>query len=398
MKFSFFHFLPYDDVDLSFREKGRNTLWMFHEHRFDPKKCADYYDRYLSELEFADKLGFDGVCVNEHHQTPHSLMPAPNVLAAALTQRTQNAKIAILGRALPLVPNPLSVAEEWAMLDNMSRGRLIVGMVRGIGVEYHSSNINPMESAARYIEAHDLIKKAWTESGPISFYGKHYECRHASLFPHPYQDPHPPIWIPSGGNKSTMEWASAPERKYTFLQFFNSPYEGVKSNLLYYREAAQKHGYEASPDQLGWAVPTYVADTDEKAINEARPHIEALFNDFMAMTKEMLFPPGYVPPEAMVQIMKGDILGGRGGNRTTIEELVDKGIVHIGSVETVKAKIRKARDEIGIGQLLPMLHFGTMSNDMTMLNLERYARKVMEPLKAEFGNDSAVSSPQQVSA
>ena len=91
------------------------------------------------------------IAVNEHHQTAYGMMPAPNLIASALIQRTKKAKIAIVGRALPLVNNPVNIAEEFAMLDNLSRGRIITGFVRGIGNEYHSTGINPFSrtSASR---------------------------------------------------------------------------------------------------------------------------------------------------------------------------------------------------------------------------------------------------------
>ncbi len=103
--------------------------------------------------------------VNEHHQTAYGMMPVPGVMAGALARRTKTAKIAVLGRALPLVNNPLTIAEELSMIDNISGGRLIAGFVRGIGAEYHSSGVNPTESHARFHEAHDLIIQAWTQPG-----------------------------------------------------------------------------------------------------------------------------------------------------------------------------------------------------------------------------------------
>src|SRR5262249_55111758 len=161
---------------------------------------AGLYHRYLDELEFADRLGFDGVVLNEHHQTPYGMMPAPGVLAGALTARVKRAKIAILGRALPLLSNPLTVAEEYAMLDNLSRGRFIAGFVRGIGAEYHAMGVNPVESQERFLEAHDLIMRAWSEPGPFRFNGKHYQFNYVNTWPRPYQNPHPPVWIPSQGS------------------------------------------------------------------------------------------------------------------------------------------------------------------------------------------------------
>src|SRR4029450_13677072 len=90
---------------------------------------------YINTLAYADELGFDGICVNEHHQNAYGLMPSPNVIAGALTQRTSRARMAVIGNALPLYNPPLRVAEEFAMLDVMSNGRLIAGMGIGGGAE-----------------------------------------------------------------------------------------------------------------------------------------------------------------------------------------------------------------------------------------------------------------------
>ena len=141
---------------------------------YDPEKGAGLYHEYLDQMEFADGLGFDGVCLNEHHQTAYGMMPIPGVLAGALARSVKRAQLAILGRALPLLNNPLMVAEEYAMLDNLTRGRFIAGFVRGIGAEYHAMGINPALSQERFGEAHDLIVRAWTEPGPFRHVGKHY--------------------------------------------------------------------------------------------------------------------------------------------------------------------------------------------------------------------------------
>ncbi len=117
MKLFFFHLMPYADIDLGAIEK-HGTAWLtLPNANFNPQKGIKAYDRYIRELELADELGFDGICVNEHHQTAYGLMPAPNLIAAALCRSTKQAKIAILGRALPLVNNPVAIAEEFAMLE-----------------------------------------------------------------------------------------------------------------------------------------------------------------------------------------------------------------------------------------------------------------------------------------
>jgi hypothetical protein len=145
MKFYFFHLMPWPHLPADFSDKSKHpSAWVTLSNRFyDPEKGHLLYNRYLDELEYAEKLGFDGVCVNEHHQNAYGTMPAPNIVAATLVRRTNRMKIAIVGNGLPLRDHPLRVAEEVAMLDVISGGRIISRFVRGIGDEYYSMGINP---------------------------------------------------------------------------------------------------------------------------------------------------------------------------------------------------------------------------------------------------------------
>ncbi len=188
MKFFNFHLMPYRHADLDAIEKNGSAWVTFSNSHYDPQKGAELYHEYLDQMEFADQLGFDGVCLNEHHQTAYGMMPIPGVLAGALARSVKRAKLAILGRALPLLNNPLMVAEEYAMLDNLTRGRFIAGFVRGIGAEYHAMGINPVHSQERFAEAHDLIVRAWTEPGPFAYEGKHYQFNYVNPWPRPYQN------------------------------------------------------------------------------------------------------------------------------------------------------------------------------------------------------------------
>src|SRR5262245_15880708 len=278
MKIFNFHLMPYRHTDLDAIAK-HGTAWVTVSNRhYDAQKGAELYHEYLDQMELADQLGFDGVCLNEHHQTAYGMMPIPGVLAGALARSVKRAKLAILGRALPLLNNPLMVAEEYAILDNLTRGRLIAGFVRGIGAEYHAMGINPAYSQERFAEAHDLIVRAWTEPGPFAYVGKHYQFKYVNPWPRPYQDPHPPIWIPSQGSGSTIRWAA--RMRYTYCQTL-TPIASVARFFQLYRDEADKAGYQASPDQLAWSNTIYVAETDETAVREARPHLEALMNYFL---------------------------------------------------------------------------------------------------------------------
>ena len=272
-----FHLMPYANLDLDYDKKYKASWVVYPNSNFDPEIGRYLYNTYLDELELGEELGFDGLCINEHHQNAYGLMPSPIVPAAALARRTSKSKIAVLGNAFGIREHPLTLAEEHAMIDCITGGRLISGMVRGIGAEYYSMGANPAFSHERFHEAHDLVIRAWTDEGPFAHEGKHYQFEYVNVWPRPYQKPHPPIWCPSQGSLETIEWSSHPDRKYTYLQTY-SPFEAVKKFLQMYRDVARDtYGYEAADSQVGWAAPIYVGETDEKAIEESRPHIEAVF-------------------------------------------------------------------------------------------------------------------------
>lgn len=373
MKFYFFHLMPYAALDLSF-DKTHNSAWVtLPNSYYDPKQGHKLYNRYLDELEYADELGFDGVCLNEHHQNAYGLMPIPGVIAGALARRTRRAKIAVLGRALPLLNNPLSVAEEFAMIDNITGGRLIAGFVRGIGAEYHSWASNPTYSQARFREAHDLIIRAWTQTGPFPFEGKHYRFEYVNCWPRPFQEPHPPVWIPSTGSLETLEWAAAPERKYTYVQSF-SPIAALMRYMTAYREAAESYGYTAAPDQLGWAVPLYVAETDAIAYAEAKPHIEAFLTKFLKIPPLMLLPPGYTTARSLAGMIQArETLA----DAQTIDGVIKAGMFLCGSPATIRDMLEHHQREIGFGHLIAFMQFGTQPHEQVMKSATLFAKDVM---------------------
>jgi alkanesulfonate monooxygenase SsuD/methylene tetrahydromethanopterin reductase-like flavin-dependent oxidoreductase (luciferase family) len=378
MKMISFHLMPYRPLDFAEAGKHRSAWVVLPNSLYDPVKGAEEYARYIDFLVDAERLGFDGIGVNEHHQNAYGLMPAPNLIASALIQRTKTVKIAILGRALPLQGNPMNIAEEYAMLDNLSRGRIICGFVRGIGAEYHSTGVNPYFSHERFHEAHDLIFQAWTKPGPFPFEGRHYNIRYVNLWPRVYQQPHPPIWIPSQGSSETVVWAADPARKYPFLVTFSST-DLVVRYLNTYRDQARKFGYEPEAGQFGWACPVYVADTDERARAEAGRAIETLFNNYLRMPMEMLIPPGYTSQSSMKNFMK--MRTNVGGKLSTADELIASGTAVIGSVKTVRAKIEEVRDKTGLGILVPMFQFGVLPDDLAKRNIEMFASEIMPHIR-----------------
>lgn len=383
MQFYFFHLMPWPHLPDDFSDRAKYpSAWVTLSNRYyDPERGHLLYNRYLDELEYAEKLGFDGVCVNEHHQNAYGTMPAPNIVAAMLARRTSRVKIAMVGNGLPLRDHPLRVAEEVAMLDVVTGGRIISGFVRGIGAEYFSLGVNPTYSMERFVEAHDLIIRAWTETGPFSFDGKHYRVRYVNVWPRPLQQPHPPIWIPGFGSKETIDWCAHPTRKYPYLAVF-MPDHLVKWFFDLYRESARKYGYEASPYQMGHLLPIYVAETDARAKEEAAEHLLWLYHKGLRHKWEFLFPPGYVTVASMQRIL--GYAHELDWSKMSFDELNEKGYCVVGSAETVRRRLATYIRELGFGLVMALLHFGDMPHHRTVKNMDLFATDVMPALREEF--------------
>lgn len=375
MRFFSFHLMPYpglpDDYD--------GPAWVTVPNQlFDPALGHEIYNRYLDELIYAEELGFDGVCINEHHQNAYGIMPSPNLMASILARQTTRVKIAVVGNALPLYDPPTRVAEEFAMIDCISNGRLIAGFVVGGGPEYYSFSINPAHARERFAEAHDIILKAWTEPGPGEYIGKHYRLRFLNTWPRPVQQPHPEIWVPGAGSIETVEFVARHRYAYMGIPYFHiSVFDRMFSM---FRDACEAEGYTADPNQAGWLCPIYVADTDEEARRQYEEH-------FWYFVKRLLpgitiNPPGYTSLRSLEGMMKG--MGTFALSLETWEEAMDGVYAIVGSPETVYEKLEENLSRLGTGNLLGLFQLGTLPADLTRRNLELFATEVMPKLRDRF--------------
>ena len=212
----------------------------------------------------SSELGFDGIAVNEHHGTPYGLMNSPNLLVAAIAQRTRKLKLLTYGNLLPL-HEPLRLAEELAMLDCLSNGRLIAGVARGAPREYRIYNVSPGESRARFEECFEIMRRAWTEES-FSYKGKFHSYKDVAIWPRPVQQPHPPVWIPVTGSRETIEWAAANDIAIT---------PGVtrhgtarEDTIRHYAKFQAEHGRKVTPKHFNLMIDCYVADSKAQAIKE----------------------------------------------------------------------------------------------------------------------------------
>jgi alkanesulfonate monooxygenase SsuD/methylene tetrahydromethanopterin reductase-like flavin-dependent oxidoreductase (luciferase family) len=371
MQFHYFHLMPWPYLPADFDQKYDSAWVTLPNTLYDPIKGHALYNRYLDEIERADRLGWDSVIVNEHHQNAYGTMPSPNIMAAALTQRVKRAKIGIVGNALPLHDDPLRVAEELAMLDVISGGRIISGFVRGTGMEYFSYNMNPTISRERMNEAHDLIIAAWTRPGPFAWEGEHYRYRYVNTWPRPIQQPLP-IWLPGTASRETIDFAA--EHRYPYMTVFMPMEQRKQAYALYRRIAEEKYGYEAQPEQLAFCVPVVVAETDELAMREAEKYLMWLFHTGLKVRPEFNFPPGYMSEGSM----RGMLMSGapqRG--KATLKELIDTGVVIVGSVDTVIEQLTYYADELHAGMLVTGGHVGEMPDELVLRHQELMAKEVM---------------------
>src|SRR5262252_7782807 len=205
MKVFVFDLLPYGEW-LEELMVGGVLPYPLPKRHFKAEVAVRTYAEHLAAWEEMDRLGYDGVGFNEHHCSPYGLMNSPNLMAAAAAQRTQNLKLLIYGNLLPL-HEPLRLAEELAMIDCLSNGRLISGFARGIPREYQVHNVPLAESRARFEEAYDIVTRTWTED-VFSYQGKFWSYKDVAIWPRPVQQPRPEIWIPIVGSQESIEFAA----------------------------------------------------------------------------------------------------------------------------------------------------------------------------------------------
>ena len=369
-------------------ERDQTESYMTFPNRyFDPQKAHILYNQYHEQYAHADEVGFDGIMTNEHHNAYWCMKPAPNLDAAVLCKVTTRCKIAILGNVLPITENPVRLAEEIAMLDVYSGGRIISGFVRGEPIESLQANINPTENRERFEEAHDLIIKTWTTPGPFRWEGKYYHHRIVNPWVLPMQKPHPPIWYPGVSSVESVTWAA--ERGYGYMSL-NTLMDVALQSKQIYRDTARKAGFEAGPEHFGYLVRAFVADTDEKA-QELGRHF--LWNGrFRTMgPKEHFDPPGYRSREsakifarrlgAQGIATEGIAAKGIAKAPSTYEEQQEAGTLIIGSPTTVINKLKLIKEQLDPGYLLIWGYEGPVPHDAAMRSIELWGREVIPALK-----------------
>jgi len=390
MKLLWFHLMPYPDLPEDFKEQ-HPSVWVDIDSRlFDPARAHQAYNDFMDELEFAAEMEFDAVCVNEHHSNAYGLMPSPNVIAGALARRTRDAALCVMGNSLALYNPPLRVAEEFAMLDCISGGRLIAGFPVGTPMDTcYAYGTNPSQLRERYREAHDLILRAWQEPDCFTWNGRYNKLRYVNPWPRPLQRPHPPIWIPGGGSVETWQWCAELDYVYAYLSYFG--YKAGEATLRGFWDEMARLGKDRNPFRAGFLQFVGVAESRQEALDLYREPAEYFYNRCLHVDARYAAPPGYTTEATLRSKVVSQVLAAatRSSDREAfgppgIEEIVSKGYVVIGSPDEVAEQLREVALRLNVGQLMLLLQFGNMGKDLAFYNTELFAKRVAPQLRDLF--------------
>ena len=391
MKFSWFNLMPWPHMPEDFREKYRSVWVDLPSSMLDPVKGHKVYNDYLDLLEYAEILGFDGIGVNEHHANAYGLMPSPNIMAATLSRRTSKAALVVLGNSLSLYNPPIRVAEEMAMLDCISGGRVVAGFPVGTSMDanYAYGDI-PAFTREKYREAHDLIVKAWAEDEPFAFNGKFTKLRYVNCWPKPVQKKMP-IHVPGGGSLETWDFCLENDYSYSYLSFLG--YLRAKQLIGGFWERSAELGVDDSPYRAGFAQTICVSDTDEEAEELYAEHVSYFFNRCLHVYPGFADAPGYrtvktiksgalsqVTPQALSEV-----------NTLSWAELNEPGYVIAGSPDTVREKMENLIKGLRVGNLFCLMHIGDMPKWKCQHSMKLFAEKVVPHLRdiwSDYADDN----------
>ncbi len=388
MKVSLFEQVPYRYLPADFEDRYSSVITAPYHDLVEPGKMQDSLVSAYAELMHAARVGFDGITVTEHSQTTYDISPNPNLMAAAVAYAAQaeglDVAITVLGRSLGKTREPLKIAEEYALLDCISGGRLIAGFPVGLGYEANQNGgIPAIETRDRYREHRELILKAWTEQEPFAWNGKYEKYGQVNIWPRPIQQPHPPVWIPGTGTPGTL--ADILDREYAFVYLSWAGPKLVGRQIFdRYWQMAEERGKDANPYRLAFLQVVAVSETDERAEQEYAHHLETHYRSGLGTVPASGFGlPGYIEPAGVEHLVRNPGELGLFANMRTVtyKEIVESQLAIVGSPATVADQIEAFVREFRVGNLLVMLQNGSMPRDLTMKNISLFAEEVLPRLK-----------------
>jgi alkanesulfonate monooxygenase SsuD/methylene tetrahydromethanopterin reductase-like flavin-dependent oxidoreductase (luciferase family) len=394
VKVSLFQQVPYRELPDDFERHYESAVTTPYHGLVDPLKVHGSFRQALDEMVYAARAGFDGIAATEHGQSSYDMAPNPNLLQAAVAYATEaeglDVAIYPLGRSLGKSREPLRVAEEYAMLDAMSGGRLVAGFPVGLAYDANINNgVPPAETRLRFDENLELVLKAWTEPEPFAWNGKFAQHQVVNVWPRPLQSPYPPVWITGIGNPRTMEFVLDRGFGFNYFGWFGVKATGKRIFDRFW-EIAEKMGKEPNPYRIGFMQTIAVAETDERAKELYAKHAEYFYRKAIgSIPMHRLALPGGIDIRGVEAILRdpGDFGVYAKLREMSFEDLVEAGCVVAGSPETVRERLAGFVREFRIGNLHAALQFGSMPHDLALYNTDLFAREVMPHLQEIWADE-----------
>ncbi|HWI22682.1 MAG TPA: LLM class flavin-dependent oxidoreductase [Baekduia sp.] len=368
-------YIPHPDLN------GRNSNFIDLPNRdfSDPLMAQEQMRRCLANLEMGELLGFDSIAMME--QRVPAIYPSSTVIAAWLLARTQRIRVGAMGPVSSTYLNPLKIAEEIAMLDVMSGGRVFFAFPLGTGPAYYQMGGNPTTARRRHAEAVQLVLRALTEPGPFEHRGEFFNLPYVNIYPRPLSKPE--AWIPASGSRESQ--VEAARGRHTYMLFLNGR-EGVKKNTDALRKIAnEEFGYDPPPKQIALVLYIYVAETDAQAKKEFEPHLLWFFQNVLKGTFEDYTPPGSTTVPSLAKRLENSSGFHTRPENLTYEDLLRDGLAIAGSPETVTAELERFIDEVGAGQIIVYGDGGTAPEWMVRKSMDLFAREVMPKFRPPGG-------------
>jgi alkanesulfonate monooxygenase SsuD/methylene tetrahydromethanopterin reductase-like flavin-dependent oxidoreductase (luciferase family) len=371
------------------------TALTFSNRHYNSVEGSRLYNEYVEDYLLVEECGADGIMLNEHHNAPFCMQAKTNIFASILAAMTKRVKIVILGNPLPLCDNPIRMAEELAMIDMISKGRLVPGFVRGGGQEQLASGVNPAFNRERFIEAHDLIQKIWSEPGPFRWEGTHYQHRVVNPWAVPLQKPYPRVWVPGVLSRETIVWTA--QQRYPYIAL-NTAIDHTQEIFKLYNQTANQCGYEAGPENFGYLIRVHVQDTEEKALENARQFMW-MQGEFTGLAHPVWAnPSGYFSPSGrrgFVEFATGRAKNPRG--QPTFEEQVASTMIIAGTPDQVKERLKYLIEQTRPGIMGIWANDGTVSQKDRQRCIELLFKEVVPEVK-EHGKKLGLVDPWEANA
>src|ERR1051325_8790236 len=325
------------------------------------------FDELLEQIELTERSGFDDAWFAEHHHSDYGMLSSPNLVIAALARRTERLRFGNLVNVLPL-HDPMRLAEECAILDILTGGRVNVGLGRGVPRDDLKHGLDRDTAQARFDEGIEILTRAWTED-TFNYNGTAWNYVDISCRPRPLQKPHPPIYY---GATSPESPAMVAQRGWN-LALSRQPLANCARAISAYREERAKHPDLPGSGNAIMVRDVYIRDTDEQAWREAGPEITR----FWQLATDNFWHGETVSPDNLPKFTERYPYFPGG---LTVQKMNEWGTSLIGSPQTV---IAKAREMIAIARpdtLVGMFSFGGLQHEQVMRSIELFATKVIPAL------------------